>query len=166
MTSDRVPCVQCAIPLPPAAKYCRQCGVSQSEPVPNSFYPLPKVVAKEKPAPAEQAPSPALVEGTRQEPELGASNPELASASVRAPEPGLDLPVAPQPVPEPEPEPEPAMKCHTCGDDLPHSLQSCFHRSPWLSDRVVLRMDRARQAASAAQAHVAQLETRLRMRAR
>ena len=58
------------------------------------------------------------------------------------------------------------MKCHTCGEDLPHSLQSCFRRSPWLSDRVVLRMDQARQAANAAFTQVEQLEKRLKTRMR
>jgi hypothetical protein len=164
MTSDRVLCVQCAIPLPPVAKYCRHCGVSQTEPVPNSFYPLPKVVAKETPDPAVQTPAPASVEGERLEPKLGEPAPKPLLGSVSASELGLE----PKPAPQPEPEPEPAlaMKCHSCGEDLPHSLQVCFQHSPWLSDRVVQRMDQARQAANAAYAHVEQLEKRLKTRVR
>lgn len=164
MTSDRVLCVQCATPLPPAAKYCRHCGVSQVEPVPNSFYPLPKVTAMEVPAPAAQTPSPVSQEGARREPELGAPALQGADAPSLAPEPVPD----PSPTLQSEPEPEPplATKCHTCGEDLPHPLQRCFQRSPWSSDRVALRIDRARQAANAAYAHVEQLERRLKTRKR
>lgn len=34
MTTERILCLQCAVPLPPTAKYCRHCGVSQQEAVP------------------------------------------------------------------------------------------------------------------------------------
>lgn len=34
MTTERILCVQCAVPLPATAKYCRHCGVSQQDAVP------------------------------------------------------------------------------------------------------------------------------------
>ena len=134
MTTDRILCVQCAVPLPATAKYCRHCGVSQKEAVPDWAEVREKLAQK--------------VATIKQDPELAVL---------------LEPPAPPEPVVPAEPPGPPV--CPACGEDLPHSAQVCYQVAPWNSQRVMSRIERARESAQLAQDRIQRMEQRLKMRA-
>ena len=134
MTTDRILCVQCAVPLPATAKYCRHCGVSQQEAVPVWGEAREKLAQK--------------VATIKQDPELAVL---------------LEPPAPPEPVVPAEPPGPPV--CPACGEDLPHSAQVCYQVAPWNSQRVMNRIERARESAQLAQDRIQRMEQRLKMRA-
>ena len=152
MTTERILCVQCAVPLPATAKYCRHCGVSQSEAVPvwsAASAELAKKVALVQQEPVPEIPLPASVPSA-----LPASS---ASSALAEP---------PAPVEPPAPADPPAPpRCPTCGEALPHSARTCYEVAPWNSLQVVHRIERAREAIREANVHLELMEKRLKRRA-